>query len=84
MTVLMSHHPVPPFSFGGKLCPCTFIREPSALSRAQFLLRVVEFECFGVLSVCSVLWGSRWVNCCWKLCDVEVCLCVFVFLGVCY
>jgi hypothetical protein len=50
MMVLMSHHPVPPFSFGGKPFPCTFIRKPSALSRAQFLLRVVEFEFFGVCS----------------------------------
>jgi hypothetical protein len=61
--VLMSHHPVPPFSFGGKPFPCTFIRKPSALSRAQFLLRVVEFE-FLVFVVRLVVLGG--VNCCWK------------------
>ena len=60
MTVLMSHHPVPPFSFGGKLFPCTFIRESSALSRAQFLLRVVEFEFCGVCSVCGGFGGLGW------------------------
>lgn len=60
MTVLMSHHPVPPFSFGGKPSPCTFIREPSALSRAQFLLRVAEFEFFGVCSVFCGFGGLGW------------------------